>query len=293
MPTLDGHKLAILSFHKIGEPPPGGWTTWFYIPEETFIRQLTYLEANGWQVIDQSRFLKGLEDPESLPRRSALLTFDDGYRSMRTVALPLLKRFGFPSILFVPTNYIGGRDTFGSGRNPSELICDWDDLKVLESEGISIQSHGASHRHFSEMNLEEQKAELLHSKAALEDGLGHPVEIFAFPYGDDGANPEALRKELEQAGYRAACLYRGGPISFPLTNPFRLPRLAMGPDTDLEAALERGEFIPLPSSLSCTSTADTHGVPSASVNCSPVPKDSETVARALEPGDPTARLTQP
>jgi peptidoglycan/xylan/chitin deacetylase (PgdA/CDA1 family) len=287
MTTLDDRKLAILSFHKIGEPPPGGWTTWFYIPEETFIRQLTCLGTHGWQVIDQSRFLKGLEDPESLPHRSALLTFDDGYRSMRTVALPLLKRFGFPAVLFVPTRYIGGRDTFGSGSQPQEPICDWDDLKELESGGVSIQSHGVSHRRFSVMNLEEQRAELLHSKAALEEGLGHSVEIFAFPYGDDGANPEALRKELEQAGYRSACLFKGGPISFPLANPYRLPRLAMGPDTDLEAALERGEFIPLPSSLRSTTT--TQGGPSASGNCSSVSKDSETVARALEPGDPTAR----
>jgi len=93
---LSSKKLAILSFHKIGEPPRGAWSTWFYIPEDTFIRQLTYLATNGWEVIDQSRFVKGLEDAESLPRRSALITFDDGYRSMRTVALPLLRRFGFP-----------------------------------------------------------------------------------------------------------------------------------------------------------------------------------------------------
>ena len=111
---LNDYKLAILSFHKIGEPPPGGWKTWFYIPEETFIRQLGYLETYGWQVIDQSRFVKGLEDPRTLPPRSALLTFDDGYRSMRTVALPILRRFGYPAVLFVPTNFIGGQNTFGS-----------------------------------------------------------------------------------------------------------------------------------------------------------------------------------
>ena len=242
---LSSKKLAILSFHKIGEPPRGAWSTWFYIPEDTFIRQLTYLATNGWEVIDQSRFVKGLEDAESLPRRSALITFDDGYRSMRTVALPLLRRFGFPAVLFVPTNYIGGRNAFDSGSEPDEPICDWDDLKEVESEGVSIQPHGASHRRFSDMSIEQQSAELLDSKAALEEGLGNRAEIFAFPYGDDGANPQALRKELEQAGYRAACLYRGGPISFPPTNPYRLPRLAMGPDTDLEAALVRGEFLPL------------------------------------------------
>lgn len=242
----NGKQLAILSFHKIGEPPRGAWNTWFYVPEGTFVRQLTYLATHGWRVIDQATFVKGLEDPGSLPSRSALITFDDGYRSMRTIALPWLRRFGFPAIVFVPTDYIGGRNAFDGGSEPDEPICDWDDLKELERCGVSIQPHGVSHKRFSDLNLEQQRGELLGAKAVLEDGLRHRAEVFAFPYGDDGRDPEALRKELKQVGYRAACLYRGGPVSFPLTNPYRLPRLAMGPDTDLEAALVRGKFIPLP-----------------------------------------------
>ncbi len=241
-----GKQLAILSFHKIGEPPAGGWNRWFYIPKETFIQQLDDLKTGGWEPLDHSRFVEGLENPAGLPERSVLITFDDGYRSMRTVVLPLLLKFGLPTVLFVPTDYVGGHNTFDDGAEPDEAICSWDDLRELERGGISIQSHGASHRHFSEMKLDEQKEELMRSKAALEDGLGKRVEIFAFPYGDDGANPQELRDELVLAGYRAACLYRGGPISFPVTNPFRLPRVAMGPDTNVEAALVQGEFIPLP-----------------------------------------------
>ena len=80
--------MAILGFHKIGEPPPDGWETWFYIPEATFVEHLDYLQKAGWQVIDLAAFLEGLAAPNILPERAALLTFDDGYRSMRAVALP-------------------------------------------------------------------------------------------------------------------------------------------------------------------------------------------------------------
>ncbi len=189
--------------------------------------------------------VKALDDPESLPVRSALITFDDGYRSMRTTVLPLLGGFGFPAILFVPTAYVGGQNTFDRGAEPEAPLCDWDDLRELQHGGVSIQPHGASHRRFSEMSPPEQEAELKRSKATLEDGLGERVEVFAFPYGDNGTNPQLLSQKLKQAGYRAACLYRGGPIQFPVSDPYRLSRLAMGPDTDLEAALERGDFIPL------------------------------------------------
>jgi peptidoglycan/xylan/chitin deacetylase (PgdA/CDA1 family) len=243
---MDEKQLAILSFHKIGEPSAGGWSTWFYIPEETFVRQLNDLRSGGWKALDHSGFLEGLENPASLPERSALITFDDGYRSMVTVVLPLLRRFGFPAVLFVPTDYVGGRNTFDGGGEPEEAICNWDDLRELEREGVSIQAHSASHRPFSDLSTDEQRTEILNSKAVLENRLGKPVESLAFPYGDEGRNPRELRGELERAGYHAACLYRGGPITMPVADPYRLPRLAMGPDTNLEAALTCGEFIPLP-----------------------------------------------
>ena len=241
--------LAILGYHKIGEPPTAGWETWFFIPEATFAGHLRYLRDDGWQVIDLETFLRGLTVPDGLPERAALLTFDDGYRSMRTVALPWLLRFGYPAVFFVPTDFIGGRNTFDAAE-PEEAICNWDDLRELERQGISVQSHGASHRAFSGLNLAEREEELRRSKATLEAGLGKRVEVFSYPYGDDGVSSypygddgassrvlRGVREALERAGYRAACLYGGGPNRLPAAGPYRLTRLAVGPDTDLQAEL--------------------------------------------------------
>jgi peptidoglycan/xylan/chitin deacetylase (PgdA/CDA1 family) len=237
--------LAILGFHKIGKPSSGGWESWFYIPEAIFIGYLQYLKENDWHVIDLLSFIRGLASPNSLPERAALLTFDDGYKSIRDVALPCLLRFRFPGVLFVPTKFIGGYNDFDIGIEPKEPICDWDDLRELERCGVSVQSHGVSHRSFSELDPVQQQEELLRSKAKLEAGLGKPVEVFAHPYGDEGTDHQELGRILKRAGYRAACLYGGGPISFPIANPYRLTRLAMGPDTDLEEALMSERFIPL------------------------------------------------
>lgn len=232
--------LAILGFHKIGEPPPGGWETWFYIPEATFAGYLSYLQENDWQVIDLETFLRGLAAPDELPERAALLTFDDGYRSMRTIALPWLLRFGHPAVLFVPTDFIGGCNTFDADVEPEELICGWDDLRELERCGVSVQSHGTSHRRFSDLDPAEQEQELLRSRAALEAGLGRRVEVLSYPYGDGGTDQQGLRRAMQRTGYRAGCLYGGGPNHLPASDPYRLTRLAMGPDTDLWAALGNG-----------------------------------------------------
>lgn len=233
--------VAILGFHKIGEPPPNGWETWFYIPEETFIGYLSYLQENNWQVIDLATFLRGLTSPDILPKRSALLTFDDGYQSMLTSTLPLLLKFGYPAVLFVPTDFIGGRNSFDADCEPEEAICDWDDLRELERWGVSVQPHGASHQRLSELSLAQQEEELHRSKDTLEAGLSKRVEVFSYPYGDDGGNPQVITQMLQRIGYQAACLYGGDPISLPMlpkANPYHLARLAMGPDTDLQAALE-------------------------------------------------------
>jgi len=234
---LSSRTIAILAFHKIGEPAPGGWKSWFYIPEKTFTDQLKFLHDNGWQVINVLTFLQGLMEPDVLPERAALITFDDGYRSVRDVALPVLRRFGYPAVIFVPTDYIGQYNMFDDGIEPREAICNWDDLRELMSNRVSVQSHGVSHRRFSEISLDEQKEELIRSKSILENNLGNPVELMAFPYGDDGKNKENTKSYLRETGYQAACLYGGDSFVLPAANPYCLSRIAMGPDTNLEEVL--------------------------------------------------------
>jgi peptidoglycan/xylan/chitin deacetylase (PgdA/CDA1 family) len=231
-------RIAVLSYHKIGTPAPGGWETWFYIPEDVFAEQLAVLRDGGWQPVDMSTFVEGLTEPEGLPEQMALITFDDGQRSVREVALPLLERFGYPAVLFMPTNFVGLTNTFDS--EPDEPLCDWDDLRELLGRGVAVQSHGVSHRRFSELGPQERALEVERSKAVLEAKLEKSVKLFAYPYGDDADLPPELHQALERTGYVAAFGYGGGPFSFPVTDPYRLERVAMGPDTDLEAVLESG-----------------------------------------------------
>jgi peptidoglycan/xylan/chitin deacetylase (PgdA/CDA1 family) len=229
------HTIAILGFHKIGPPPAGGWESWFYVSEHQFAGFLSDLKNDGWEVVDLDRFLRALEKPETLPERAALLTFDDGYRSMRGVTLPLLRHFEMPAVLFVPTDYVGQRNSFDAGVEPDEPICNWDDLRELARGGVSIQSHAASHRRFSELSMQEREDEAVRSKVALEEHLGTPCQAIAFPYGDPG--PSADRCVLTNAGYEAAFLYGGGPVRLPIANRYRVQRVAMGPNTDLCAEL--------------------------------------------------------
>lgn len=200
------------------------------------------LHDHGWHVINDLTFLQGLKEPDALPERSVLITFDDGYRSVREIALPVLREFKYPAVLFVPTDYIGQYNLFDNGIEPRETICDWDDLRELMNHKVSVQSHGASHRRFSEISFDEQRLELIKSKSILENNLGNSVELMAFPYGDDGKNKESTRMCLRESGYRAACLYGGNSFVLPATNTYCMSRIAMGPDTNFEEVLGMREI---------------------------------------------------
>jgi hypothetical protein len=70
----------------------------------------------------------------------------------------------------------------------------------------------------------------------LEAELDRPVELLSYPFGDGGdagADPPVFRRAVARAGYRAACLYKGGVVHWPIADPHRLTRIAVGPDTDL------------------------------------------------------------
>jgi peptidoglycan/xylan/chitin deacetylase (PgdA/CDA1 family) len=230
-------KLAVLAYHKVGEPPLGASSTWFYASEATFTAQLSVLHDEGWAALDLPTFIRGLRHPNARPDRSVLLTFDDGYRSMAEMAKDVLQRFGFPGVVFVPTDFIGKTNSFDREVEPEEAICDWSDLRALEEAGIHVESHGASHRKFSALNAAERREELVRSKRVLEAKLGRRVSAFAFPYGDSGTDGESTRRELAEAGYEVAFLYGGGAISCPTDDFFQLPRIAVGPDTDLRTEL--------------------------------------------------------
>ena len=71
-------ELLVLAFHKIGAAPRGSSNSWFYIPIPVFEGYLKRLRDSLWRVIDADTLVASLTHPEILPRRSALLTFDDG-----------------------------------------------------------------------------------------------------------------------------------------------------------------------------------------------------------------------
>jgi peptidoglycan/xylan/chitin deacetylase (PgdA/CDA1 family) len=104
---------------------------------------------------------------------------------------------------------------------------------------VAIQSHAASHRTFSELDLAQQEDEVVRSQAVLQDLVGAPVEALAFPFGDLGKHTMQLEACLRRHGYRAAFGYGGGALTLPGAHPLRLARIPVGADSRLDRELHR------------------------------------------------------
>jgi peptidoglycan/xylan/chitin deacetylase (PgdA/CDA1 family) len=96
--------LSILVYHRVvSDPDP-------LAPEQVCAQEF------DWQLAALARWFKVLPLTEAvvrlrdgtLPRRSACVTFDDGYADNVTVALPILRRRGVPATFFLATSFVDG-----------------------------------------------------------------------------------------------------------------------------------------------------------------------------------------
>lgn len=71
-------------------------------------RQVKWLVGHG-HVLSEQDLIDHLEEKRSLPPRSTLITFDDGYRDNYTLAYPILKHYRVPAVFFIPTAQIDER----------------------------------------------------------------------------------------------------------------------------------------------------------------------------------------
>lgn len=114
VPRRGAGRLCILNYHRIlAAPDP-------MLRDEpalaTFRWQMKLL-ADGFNVLSLQDALAALAAGK-LPPRAVCITFDDGYRSLHDLALPVLREFRLPATVFVTTGYIG------SGNMWNERIID-------------------------------------------------------------------------------------------------------------------------------------------------------------------------
>ena len=188
---------AVIVYHAIGTVPRDSPQWNGFIRPERFAAQMAFL-AERRRVVDLDAFLE--EDASPGPPRVAI-TFDDAYRSVLEHAVPVLREYGFPATLFVPTKWIGGSNAWNPrGDAPLDLLTG-DELAELARSGFAIESHGHAHVDYARLDAATAAEDVRTSVERLTELLDRPPRYLAYPYGRATA---AAAAEAARLGLRAA-----------------------------------------------------------------------------------------
>jgi len=194
----------------------------YSVRPDDFAAQLDWLVATGHRTVPAR---EALASHPAADRRVAI-SFDDGDVSNLEVALPLLQARGLTATFFVTSDFIG---------QPGMLAAS--DVRALADAGMEVGSHGRSHAFLADLDSDALRAELLDSRARLQDLTGREVASIALPGGRGG---ERERQAALAAGYRVLFGSVPGPNRHPHADGW-LERLPVTRGTSLErfAALVR------------------------------------------------------
>ncbi|MCG3088141.1 polysaccharide deacetylase family protein [Sporosarcina cyprini] len=172
--------IPVLMYHDIVERKVGNNASELELKK--FKEQMAYLKKNGWTTITPAQLEHWVEKKGTLPAKSVLITFDDGYVSTVDLAYPILKEYGFQATSFLITSRIGraGMVTEEDIRNTQDVY--------------SYQNHTHRFHMFNTMtNLSIMQSEsryaiaadLQEANEAIEPLLtnGSSVYAHAYPYG--------------------------------------------------------------------------------------------------------------
>jgi len=190
---MDFQNIPIINYHKVELKSDIGITT--RRPQD-FINDIHSLTDLGYQTIT---FLD-LHEEKPLPPKPVIITFDDGYESVFTKVLPVMRSAGFKGVVYIPSAFINRYNDwdvqFGNKKfkhlNKAQLL-------ELQGHGFEIGSHTVSHMALTKLSPGEIARELAKSKGELETILGREVISVCYPFGQFNNDIIRIAKEC---GYR-------------------------------------------------------------------------------------------
>lgn len=174
-------RVPIITYHAIGDKGAPLWTQ-----VEVFEEHLKALHENGWRTITLGELIGKIRAGKNLKEKTCILTFDDGYESVYTLAFPKLAKYKFTASVFLITGHCGKNNQWPGQPDtvPPEKLLTWEQVAELSKAGIEFGAHTKSHASLTSLTPDKLIEELANSRDAIERYTEKPCRVFAYPYGD-------------------------------------------------------------------------------------------------------------
>ena len=216
--------VPVLMYHVIAPPPSGAPYPGLYVQPQEFAAQMQALRTAGWHpvTLDQLRayWTKGARLPAGKP---IVITFDNGYHSQYTEALPVLHKLG----------WVADENIQLSGLPPSQGGLTTDEVRGLVDAGWELDTQGISHADLITLDAGELHYQIVTARRRLQHEYGVPVNWFCYPSGHYDATVIAAVRAAGFVGSTTVVPGWAGSTS----DMYRLPRLRVLGGTSPSALL--------------------------------------------------------
>jgi peptidoglycan/xylan/chitin deacetylase (PgdA/CDA1 family) len=199
-------------YHVINSPPAGAPFPGLYVTPDEFSEQMRALAAAGYHAVTQDQLWANWQEGTPLPGgKPIVLSFDNGYQSQYTQALPVLRGLG----------WVGVENIQLTGLPPSQGGLSRTQVRGLVAAGWELDTQGISHADLTTLDAAALRAQVAGARGTIQREYGVPVNWFCYPSGQYDATVLAA---VKAAGYRGSTTVVPGWAQSS-EDSYRLPRL--------------------------------------------------------------------
>lgn len=208
--------IAVLGYHDFTE---GDSVSNMQINIEKFDKQMKYLKDHHYNTITLEKMECFINKTCRLPRKSVMITMDDGYKSNYDLAFKVLKKYNFNAVVFyMGVNY--------NGENKNYMDLDMIREAKRKYPNIEFASHTYNLHHENDylLSYEEIDNDFKRMNSVLN------TKYFAYPYGHVSKNME---DSLKNNNYKLAFTFGPGKEHRKVRqddDKYHLPRLFISND---------------------------------------------------------------
>lgn len=227
--------VPILTYHHVN-PLKGDMVT---VSVNHFEEQMSFLHRKGYHTLFVSELVEWMQGKRKVPKKSVVLSFDDGFWDNYEYAFPILKKYGLKATIFIVTGWISQeRDKarprelvshhrcnqlIGQGQG-NQIAMNWPEAKEMQESGlIEIESHTHSHNKELYQDTPALREDLGHSREVIQSHLSKSSTCLCWPGGR--YSPESIIA-AQEVGFTALCTTERG-LNQPGTDLSRLKRITV------------------------------------------------------------------
>ncbi|MGA3030317.1 MAG: polysaccharide deacetylase family protein [Candidatus Limnocylindrales bacterium] len=180
------YRVPILMYHRVVPPSEAGKSApGLVVPPATFSAQLKAFSGAGWHSITMATLAHDMETDTTIPPKTFVITFDDGWADGFDYAFPIMREYGYVGTFFVISSRIDCRQFLSTQQ-----------LRALEAAGNEIGNHTEHHVSLASISTSRFVSEVETASEEITRAVGHRPVSLAYPMGGVSTHVATLVSQI-------------------------------------------------------------------------------------------------